>query len=165
MLIAVISDVHDNVWALEKVMKKIRKSGAEELIFCGDACAPFTIKTMANSFEGQIHTIWGNNDGDRLLINRVAGEAGNVKLHGDWLDIELGGRKIAANHYPWLARKIAQSGDFDVVFYGHDHKAAVEPVGNTLLMNPGEVMGRKGKVTFGLYDTKTGEGRIVEVEK
>jgi putative phosphoesterase len=107
--------------------------------------------------------VWGNNDGDKWLLTRNANAAGNVTLHGELAELELGGRRVAVNHYPHIARPLAESGDYDAVFYGHDHKAHMERIGDTLLLNPGEVMGRFGKSTFAWYDTDTGKAELVEV--
>ena len=162
MRIAVLSDIHDNIWQLEKVLAQV--SGADALIFCGDFCAPFTLTQIAQGFTWQVHVVWGNNDGDKWLLTRNANAAGNVSLYGELAELELGGRKIAVNHYPHIARSLAESGKYDAVFYGHDHKRHTEQVGSTLLLNPGEVMGRFGQSTFAWYDTETGTGEIVEVK-
>lgn len=113
MHLAILSDIHDNIWQPEKVL--IRLEGADALIFCGDFCAPFTLK------------------------------------------------QIAVNHYPEIARPLAESGKYDAVFYGHDHISHMELIDKALLLNPGEVMGRFGKSTFAWYDTEKGSGEIVEV--
>ena len=39
MKIAILSDVHDNIWKLETLLASLE---AQALIFCGDFCAPFT---------------------------------------------------------------------------------------------------------------------------
>ena len=44
MKLAIISDVHDNVWNLERVLAAISRDGAQALIMCGDFCAPFTLR-------------------------------------------------------------------------------------------------------------------------
>jgi hypothetical protein len=90
-----------------------------------------------------------------LLHNALA--AGNVTLHGQYAELTLGGRRVAVNHYPEMAQRLAESGQFDLVCYGHNHLARVEQVGATVLANPGEVMGRFGAPTFGLYDTASGQ--------
>ena len=82
---------------------------AEGLIFCGDFCAPFTLKQIAASFPGPVHVVFGNNDGDKLFLSRVATQAGNVTLHGEFAELELGGRRIAATHYPAIAAGLAAS--------------------------------------------------------
>jgi predicted phosphodiesterase len=49
------------------------------------------------------------------------------------------------------------------VCHGHSHERVIERLGRTVRVNPGEVMGRFGLSTYALYDTTTGETRIVEV--
>ena len=161
MRVAVLSDIHDNIWRLEDVLRRVKD--AEALIFCGDFCAPFTLEQIASGFDGPVHVVWGNNDGDKWLLTKNANAAGSVTLHGELAEIELGGKRIAVNHYPQIARQLARSGDYNAVFYGHDHMASAENVEGILLVNPGEVMGRFGKTTFALYHTESGSGEILEV--
>jgi len=163
MKIAVLSDVHDNIWNLAGALEKIRMCGAEVLIFCGDFCAPFTLTQIGQGFAGPVHCVLGNNDGDPRLLLQNALAAGNVTIHGQYAELSLGGRRIAVNHYPEIARRLAESGHFDLVCYGHNHLARVEQVGKTVLANPGEVMGRFGSPTFGLYDCSTGEFALHDV--
>ena len=155
MKIAILSDIHDNIWKLEEVLKELGE--AQELIFCGDFCAPFSLGMLAEGFRGPIHVVFGNNDGDKLLLSQVAAKAGNVTLHGEFAELELGGRKIAAIHYPAIAAGLAASDRYDLVCCGHSHKYEAKRVGRTLLLNPGEVMGRFGLSTYAIYDTETGE--------
>jgi len=163
MKIAVLSDVHDNIWRLETLLEDINRSGVEALLFCGDLCAPFTLKQIAEGVDGPVHFVLGNNDGDVLLLSRIANGLDNATLHGHFAYLELGGRKVAINHYPRIARDQALSGQYDLVCYGHDHTANVERIGDTLLVNPGEGMGRFGKSTYALYDTETGTAEIRNV--
>ena len=164
MIIAVMSDVHDNVWNLADALKKIGAAGASSLLFCGDFCAPFTLAQIGQDFSGEVHCVFGNNDGDPRLLMRNAAAAGNVTIHGQYAELELGGRRIAVNHYPEIARRVAEAGQFDLVCYGHDHRAHVELVGGTVLANPGEVMGRFGRPTFGLYDCESGDFSLHDVK-
>ncbi|MCF8062181.1 MAG: metallophosphatase family protein [Deltaproteobacteria bacterium] len=161
MHIVICSDIHDNIWKLDTMLHQAAGCGA--LIFCGDFCAPFTLSQIGEGFAGPVHVVWGNNDGDKWLLTRNAHASGNVTLHGDFAELEIGGRSIAVNHYPGIAAPLAASQVYDAVFYGHDHTPRNERIGPTLLLNPGEVMGRLGKSTFALYDTETGEGSFHEI--
>lgn len=163
MKIAVLSDIHDNIWALGRLLDELEP--AEVLIFCGDFCAPFTLAMIAERFPGPIHCVAGNNDGDQLLLSRVAGGHDHIALHGPFAQLELGGRRVFVNHYPPIAEGVAASGKYDLVCYGHDHQALVHPVGETLLLNPGEVMGRFGRSTYAIYNTETGTAELREVGK
>ena len=153
MVIAVLSDIHDNIWNLEKVLDEL--SQAEALLFCGDFCAPFTLAEIAKGFDGPVHVVFGNNDGDKLLLSRVAAQTDNVTLYGEYALLEIDGKKIAVTHYPELAQSLARSGLYDLVCHGHDHRRNVERVGDTLLVNPGEVMGRFGVSSYAVYDTES----------
>ena len=153
--VAIISDSHDNIWNLEKALEDIKESGATMLLHCGDLCAPFIIGQIAQAFAGPIHIIFGNNDGDGRLLQTVASQFDHVSLHGIYIEIEAGNRKLAMIHYPEPAIRIAQSGQFDLVCYGHDHQKFQKQVGDSWLVNPGEVMGRFGEPGWGLYDCET----------
>ena len=56
MKLAVCSDIHDNIWKLEKALPLMSDAGA--LIFCGDFCAPFTLAQLAEGFKGPIHVVF-----------------------------------------------------------------------------------------------------------
>ena len=160
MKIAVLSDIHDNIWQLEKLLASLE---ADALIFCGDFCAPFTLAQIAEGFGGPVHVVFGNNDGDLLHLARVGGRYKHVKVHGQFAELEMDGRSVAVTHYPEIGRALARGGVYDLVCYGHSHEQVVEQDGRTLLLNPGEVMGRLGASTYALYDTETGQAEIVEV--
>ena len=161
MKIAILSDAHDHLEQLRRALQLVQGCGA--LLFCGDLCAPFTLREIAEGFAGPVHTVLGNNDGDVLLMARVAQQAGNVTLHGDYAELELAGRRVALVHYPRLAEGLAALGDYDLVCHGHDHQVRVVQVGPTLLLNPGEVMGWKGRSSCAIYDTATREAEIIEL--
>ena len=162
MLIAVLSDCHDNIWNLERVLPKLEK--ADVVLFCGDLCAPFTLKILAEGVSPRpVHVVFGNNDADEFLMLTVAKQAGNVTFHKPIAQLDLGGKRIAVAHYPELGEALALSGKYDAVFSGHNHRSQTMTVGATLWGNPGEVMGRFGQATFGLYDTATGEFEIREI--
>ncbi len=161
MKIAVISDIHDNVWNLKAVLGKIQE--AEGLIFCGDLCSPFTLGLMAEGFQKPIYAVEGNNEGDWRRITQVAGKFTHVHLYGEFYQGVIDGKRVAINHYPEIALPLAQSGLYEVVFYGHDHCAAIGQKGKTLTVNPGTLLGydpiRKMDVpaTYAMYDTQTNE--------
>jgi len=161
MKIAVLSDCHDRLENLEKALARAEE--AEVALFCGDYCAPFTLKALAEGFDGPVHSVFGNNDGDAFLLLRIAKQAGNVTFHQPMANLELGGRRIAVVHYPEFGEALALSGKYDAVFSGHNHTAETKMLRSTLWGNPGEVMGRFGKPSFGIYDTSTNTFQIAEI--
>ena len=161
MKVAVLSDCHDRLENLQKVLDQIQD--AEVALFCGDYCAPFTLKMLASGFSGPVHSVLGNNDGDVFLMLTIAQQAGNVTFHQPMASLELGGRRVAVVHYPEFGQALALSGQYDAVFSGHNHTAEAQMVGETLWGNPGEVMGRFGQPSFGIYDTENNSFEIRRV--
>lgn len=152
MKIAVLSDCHDHLENLAKALRLIAGSGAERVFYLGDFCAPFTLAALAEGFSGPIDAVFGNNDGDAFLLCRVASRHAHVTLHAPLAELEIAGRRIALNHYPELAVRLAESQAYDAVFSGHDHQKYIHQKGRTLWANPGEIMGRFGEPSIGLYD-------------
>ncbi|MDI7275239.1 MAG: metallophosphoesterase [Anaerolineae bacterium] len=157
MQIAVLSDTHDNVWVVERLLPELK--GAGLLIFCGDLCAPFTLRLIAEGFAGPVHATFGNNDGDILLLTQVAAKQGNVTFAAPMGELEAGGRRLAFVHYPQFGEGLAALGRYDAVFAGHTHRPELRTIGKTLFANPGAVIGRDRPPTYGIYDTETGTFR------
>ncbi|MGC9400390.1 MAG: metallophosphoesterase [Anaerolineae bacterium] len=161
--IAICSDIHDHLSILDAALNDMRDLGAEVLFFCGDFNAPFTLKALAEGFPGPVHVVWGNNDGDQWLMTEVAHGLDNVTLHGVFAEVEIEGYRVAAVHYPRLGWALAHADLYDLVCYGHDHEAHQERVGETLLLNPGELMGRFGVSTYAMVDSGRDQAEIREV--
>jgi putative phosphoesterase len=160
--IAVLSDIHDNIWKLAAALERIRD--ADELLCCGDLCSPFVVNRLGEGFAGPIHVVFGNNDGDRFRITQQARRFGQITLYGETAELELGGKRIALHHYDDVGRLIAASGRFDVVCYGHNHRYDVVRDGQTLRINPGEIFGGlSGVSTYVVYDTETDAATRFEV--
>lgn len=165
MRVGVFSDVHDNLENLRRALALFTARGAQVLIYCGDFCSPIPSRIMGGGFAGDIHVVFGNGDGDRFAIANVAKtQYPNLKLHGEYAELELGGRKIAVTHYPLYAQALARTGDYDAVFSGHTHQQHEERFGSCLWLNPGEVLGWQGPPTCAIYDTATNSAEIVPVE-
>ena len=169
MKICILSDIHDNVWNLSKAISMEELQNTEAMLFCGDLCAPFIIKLLGQSYTKPVHIVFGNNDGDGAAIISNAEKFQNISIHGEYFRSELGGKTFAMNHYPDKARAIAETGTYDVVCYGHNHTIAEERIGNTLLLNPGAIMGFHGgrlediNPTFMILDTTTLVSQVISL--
>ncbi|MFZ6035591.1 MAG: YfcE family phosphodiesterase [Patescibacteria group bacterium] len=166
MKIAIISDTHDNWANIDKVLTHVKKEKADALIHCGDVCAPITMVRIAEGFGGPIHLCIGNVDGDpfRMLQKAHDGSAPNVTIYPEIGEFELGGKKFAINHYPDIASKLAKSGVYDIVVYGHNHKPWEETIGHTRLVNPGNVANMVYGPTFAYYDTNADQLTLIRVD-
>jgi len=165
MKIAIISDTHDNVPNLEKALKWMNQNNIEQIIHCGDLCAPsILVSVLAPNFAGPIHMVFGNVE-DRQLLPQIAAGIPNVKHYGDFGEVNLGGKNIAFVHYPEEGKKLAQSNKYDLVFYGHNHTPWEETAGKTKLVNPGTLAGLFAKATFAVYDTVNDKLELKILEK
>lgn len=141
MRIAIVSDIHDHVDNLARVLPHLADCGA--LLCLGDLCSPFVVPLLAEGFPGPIHLVFGNNDGDLHRITRQAAAFPQVSLHGEFAVLELAGRRLALTHFPAVARAL-DPGAFDLIAYGHDHAFALPPPPEgtgALRVNPGTLMG------------------------
>lgn len=162
MKIAVLSDSHDNIWKLDAAMPMLKT--ADVVIHCGDLCSPFVIRRLGDGLgEIPVHIVWGNNEGDRMMISKVADRFPSIELQGHLAQLTFDGLRVAVHHYPEIARDLAFSGRYDMVSYGHDHTAYEELVAGCLLLNPGELMGMNGRSTLALVESASREVTWVEL--
>ncbi len=162
-LVAIFSDSHDNIWNLGCALKQVQVHGAATLLHCGDLCSPFIVRQLAEGFAGPVHLVFGNNDGDGRLIQTVLSRHPNVTHHGIYGELRVMDRRLAFIHYSEPALRIAQSGQFDLVCYGHDHNKHHEVIGPCHFVNPGEMMGKDHTPTWGLYDADAHTFEWVEI--
>jgi len=165
MKIAIVSDSHDNLPNAYKAMEHIKKQGISTLIHCGDVCAPSVLEEFAKIFNGKIFVTCGNVDGDHEGFKRVEKKYPSLTVFEDTGNVKIGTKNIAFVHYPDIARQMATNGNFDAIFYGHNHKPWEEMVGNTKLLNPGTLAGLFNKATFAIYDTESKNAELVILEK
>lgn len=168
MKIVILSDIHDNIWNLEKVLNQVINN-VDRTILCGDYCSPSTFKKATEKFK-VAYCVWGNVDGEKVKITEeiYKNKIEHVKLLGNFGEINIDGKKIAFTHYPDIAKTSAHSNLYDAVFHGHTHEVLNEKVEKTLLLNPGAVCGfsngNPSKATFAIYDTSTNSAEIIEIK-
>jgi putative phosphoesterase len=166
MKIAIISDIHDNAHNLSLFLSELHSNkDIKQIIFLGDFVGA-AIANLLKSSSIPVYGIWGNNDGDHHIITKISySQNSNLKMGCEVFDIvEFDTRKIFLTHYPMLALPMAKSGDFDAVFYGHDHVKHKSKISDCLVINPGEIGAYKtGVASYAIYDTKTNDAQIITI--
>ncbi len=170
MQIAILSDIHDNLWNLAAAIHQVQN--ADVLICCGDLCSPFVIDELAK-FPRDVHIVFGNNDADLYRITTKASKNPRIHVHGELFQATFEKKRFAVNHFDYLARPMAKSGDYDVVCFGHNHEFEISHEGSCLLINPGPIMGAKFSSgrwedtapTFVVYDSRTNAPEAKSVSK
>lgn len=163
MLVALLSDIHDNTTHLLLALHEARVQGCTHLLFMGDMATLSTFRILREEWPHPIDMVFGNNEYEIRAFQRAAEQWHSTTLHGETADLALDGRRIFFCHLPWTAARAAESGVYDAVFYGHTHVPETLFAGSTLIANPGEVYGRQGRPTIGVYDTSSNTVRIVNL--
>ncbi len=140
MKIGVMSDSHDNLDKIRTAVAVFVDRKVEVLLHAGDFCSPFVFREMEQLKERKVkmYGVFGNNDGDRVLLVKNAGDF--CTLRDGIMKLELDGRKIALMHYPDAAEDMFASGNYDLVVYGHTHREVIKG-GDKRLLNPGATSG------------------------
>ena len=162
-MIGIMSDSHDNMDAIKAAVELFNRKEVTTVLHAGDIISPFTASAFSK-LDAQLYFIFGNNDGDKLLLKQKYEEIG-AECCGEFGDLEIEEMRIALIHgiYEAPVQALAESGDFDVVVRGHTHHAGVTEINDTLLINPGETAGvLTGKRTVALLDPELGV-EIVEI--
>lgn len=138
MLLGLISDTHGQAAPTRKAVRMLQSLEAEVLLHCGDLGDASIVPLLA---PWTTHYVFGNCDYERQPLRDAIAAAGHV-CHEELGQIELAGVRIALlhSHDRPAMRRTLQSGEFDLLCYGHTHTAAIDRHGTTLAVNPGAVV-------------------------
>lgn len=163
-MIGLVSDTHDNIHLIDKAVGLLNEEGVELVLHAGDYVSPFTVSHF-RPLRARLVGVYGNNCAERDLLRRLFAEFG-AEVRGFFTEVIFNGLRIALvhGHEGGLLRSLVGSCGFDVVVHGHTHEVRVERVGDTLVVNPGEVCGYlSGRPTVGLLDVERRDVRVVDV--
>ena len=159
MKIGLLSDSHDDMEAIAKAVALFNAEGVVQVLHAGDVVSPFTFEIF-RELRAPLGGVFGNNDGDRLLLRERSAGA----LHPQPHFVTLDGMRGVIVHEPPLVKSLSSSGDFDLVVYGHTHVPDAHREGTALVVNPGKAASlNKGRSTVAVLETETREARIVEL--
>lgn len=148
MIIALLSDTHNNQSGVIDALKILKDQKIETIIHCGD----MTNSETAELFQDFcIHHVRGNGDidwiGIQFAVESCQPGSSSDSIYTDLID----GKRIAALHGndQNLYYGLLEKGAFDYVFVGHTHSHRDERIGGTRVINPGAVGGAfRGKRGF-----------------
>lgn len=159
MQIGIISDTHDDMASIKKAVDVLNNRKVSRVIHAGDIVSPFTFEVFKD-LKGDFTGIFGNNDGDRLLLKEKSGN----NIHNQPLMLNIEKKRIIIFHEPYIVNEIAESGNFNIIIYGHTHKPDIRKVKDTLIINPGKVaVLHKGKSTLAILDIRSLDVELVEL--
>jgi len=137
MKAAIISDSHDHHRNVLKAIEVFNHHKVDYILHAGDIVSPFTAQSFANAPSAKFIAVYGNNDGEKLILKSVINDFGG-QIHENCYKGKLNGKNIYMTHAPYCLDEVLKSRMYDLVIYGHTHKPDIRHLGNTLIVNPGE---------------------------
>jgi putative phosphoesterase len=166
MKIAIISDVHDNIPNLKKVLDYCRTNKIEKIICLGDLASIETLEYLNDNFEVGSYFTFGNMDDDYLKDYHFKdNKFRKTKIFKKEGEAEIDNKKIAFVHFPRIAKGLCKTGKYSIVFYGHTHKPWEETINNCKMLNPGTVAGQFYPATFAIWNTESDKFELVRIDQ
>lgn len=176
MKIAIISDVHDNIPNLKKVLDYCAQNSVEKIICCGDLASLETLDFLNDNFQGEIFFVFGNMDDDYLKNYPFKNnQYKHTQIFKDFGEAEIektpekpaghGASKIAFVHFPREATTLCETGKYNFVFHGHTHKPWTEIINNCTLLNPGNVANQIYPPTFAVWNTTDNSFGLIRINE
>jgi putative phosphoesterase len=152
MRIGVVSDTHNNLRNVKRIVALFGAAGVERVIHTGDITQPRTLCALAE-VGVPILAVFGNNDEREALLDSAADLA--VELTEPPFEWVIASRRILVAHDP-VELEGAIEDEHAVVLHGHTHRRTIERSEGRLLFNPGECAGHlPGRQTVGVVDLET----------
>lgn len=149
MVIAIISDIHDNLINLRQCLSWCKKEKIKKIICCGDLTNSETLETLTKNFNNEIFLIKGNIE---LYSEEEVGRYKNINYLGRQGIIKIENKKIGICHEPYFIDGLLEKNNLDYIFYGHTHKPWTEKKDGVQIFNPGTLGGVFQKATFAIWD-------------
>ena len=154
MRIGVVSDTHNNLKNVRKIVDIFNGAGLDRIVHTGDITQPKTLDLFAH-LDAPMVGVYGNND-----IGERHGLALRAEQHGFELldppfELVWADRRIIVVHDP-LELEGHLRDDHHLVLHGHTHRYRLEQDGDQLTFNPGECAGHmSGLNAVGVVDLTT----------
>ena len=158
MRIGVVSDTHNNLKNVARIVELFNAARVERVIHTGDITQAKTLDVFAR-LSMPLYGVFGNNDQERESLNAA------IRRHGFHfieppLTLEWAARRIVVVHDP---RDLAGARDrHHLALHGHTHARVIERHSSQLIFNPGECAGHlEGHNAVGIVDLATLAPEIV----
>ena len=154
MRIGVVSDTHNHMKNVSRIVELLNGASVERVVHTGDITQAKTLEVLAG-LDAPLVGVYGNNDvGERDSLDAAASRFAFDFVDGP-LCLSWGGRRIVVVHDPLDLAELSLQ-DFDVALHGHDHRLTQETRDGVLVFNPGECAGHMpGRNAVGVLDLAT----------
>ena len=130
MKIGIISDTHDHHVNVLKAIEVFNEHKVKYVLHAGDMVSPFTAKAFSAVKDAKFIAVFGNCDGEKVMLKEAIESFGG-EIHPQCYNGQIDGKEIFMSHIPATLDALAQSGNFDLIIYGHTHNQMTSKVGKT----------------------------------
>ena len=159
MRIGVVSDTHNNLANVRRIVALLNEAHVACVVHTGDITQAKTLDVLAG-LEMPLHGVFGNNDQERESLDAAIARHG-FSFREPPLEVEWAGRRIVVVHDPLELDGVLNDGHH-LALHGHTHLYRHERGQDQLIFNPGECAGHmKGRNAVGVVDLETLTGSLL----
>ncbi len=161
MQIGIVSDTHNNLKNIDKIISLFNKEKVSFVIHTGDIANANSLNKFSQ-LNCKLIGVYGNNDRNEKGLKEVANK-NNFLFQEPPQTIILCNKNIAIFHEPEdIDDFLTENQKVDIVIHGHTHRYRNEIKKGVLFFNPGESAGMfPGKNAIGVLDLKKMETKRI----
>jgi putative phosphoesterase len=158
MRIGIVSDTHNHLANVARIVELFDEAGVERVVHTGDITQARTLEVFGR-LRAPLVGVYGNNDERAALAS--TGRRLGMDLHDGPLELDWAGRRILVVHDP-RDLDAALAPHHAVALHGHVHRLVIERRLGALVLNPGECAGHlPGHNAVAVLDLRTLEPEIL----
>lgn len=152
MILGVVSDTHNRLSSVEKIIDIFNEKDVDKVIHTGDITQAKTLSRFSR-LNCPLVGVYGNNDLEEKNLKDTAEQNGFNFQDPPFL-LTISNKKIAIFHEPEeIENFLKKTPSIQLIIHGHTHRYRNEKIGNVKIINPGECAGIiKGKNAIGLLN-------------
>lgn len=150
MRIGIVSDTHNNLRNVHRIVELFNAAGVDRVIHTGDITQAKTLDVFAH-LDAPLYGVFGNNDQEREALEAAIARYG-FQFCDPPFELDWHRQRILVVHDP-LEFDGVLTAEHTLALHGHTHLYRYEQRGRQVLFNPGECAGHmKGLNTVGVMD-------------
>ncbi len=138
MRIGIVSDTHNHMRNVARIVELFNEAGVERVIHTGDITQAKTLEVFAH-LDAPLYGVFGNNDQERDALEAAIARHG-FEFREPPFELRWHGRSIIVVHDP-LELDGTLARHHELALHGHTHLYRHEDRDGQLLFNPGECAG------------------------
>ena len=150
MRIGIVSDTHNNMRNVSRIVELFNEAGVERVIHTGDITQAKTLEVFGH-LDAPMYGVFGNNDQEREALERAISQHGFIFREPPF-ELEWHERRIIVVHDP-LEFEGKLLHHHELALHGHTHIYRYERRNRQVIFNPGECAGHmQGFNAIGVMD-------------